>query len=140
MSATRGLYTPEVLATAMELADYPWDAALPLHGSARSRTCGSAIDMALETDGSGNIVRAAVRPHACAIGQAAAALFLRGATGKDLSAIEAARDTMAAWLTGGDTLPDWPGTALLEPARAHKARHPAILLAWDAALAALRAA
>ncbi|MFN3470412.1 MAG: iron-sulfur cluster assembly scaffold protein [Novosphingobium sp.] len=140
MGASRGLYTPEVLATAMELADHPWNDALPLRGTARSRTCGSVIDLALATDDNGGITRAGVRPHACAIGQAAAALFLRSAAGKDASAIAAARDAIALWLSGADRLPDWPGLALLEPARAHSARHPAILLAWDAALDALGAA
>lgn len=138
MNASRGLYTPEVLATAMELAGYPWDDTWPLRGIARSRTCGSMIELALEADGHGAIVRIGARPHACAIGQAAAALFLRSAAGNDAAAIAAARDAIAEWLSGGDDFPDWPGLALLEPARAHSARHPAILLAWDAALDALR--
>ncbi len=48
-----------------------------------------------------------------------------------------ARQALAAWLTNDGAMPDWPGIALLEPARGYPARHGAILLAWDAALDAL---
>lgn len=137
--SSRGLYTPEILATAMELAAFPWDEALPHKGSARSRSCGSAMDLALGTDGEGHITGIAARPHACAVGQAAAALFLRNATGLDRAEIAASRDAIAQWLAGHCERPAWPGIALLEPALAYPARHAAILLAWDAALDALGA-
>jgi NifU-like protein involved in Fe-S cluster formation len=53
----------------------------------------------------------------------------------------AARAGLAAYLKGeGELLPDWPGIALLAPARAYPARHASILLAFDAAIAALDAA
>ncbi|MFN3456531.1 MAG: iron-sulfur cluster assembly scaffold protein [Novosphingobium sp.] len=139
MSA-RGLYTPEILAAAMGLADYPWEESLPFQGAARSRSCGSAIELGVSLDAAGNIDRIALRPHACAVGQAAASIFARSANGRNSADIAAARNALAHWLADEGAEPDWPGIALLAPARAYPARHAAILLAWDAALAALSAA
>ncbi len=136
-SRGRGLYTPEVLTAAMELAAYPWREDMPYIGTARSRSCGSTIDLALATNASGAITALAVRPHACAIGQAAAAQFVRGATGQTRASIADARKSLALWLAGEGDQPDWPGLGLLDSARAYPARHGAILLAWDAALDAL---
>lgn len=136
--ATRvGLYTPEMLAAATELASYPWDEALPLRGHARSPACGSSIALALALDGQGRIGALGIRPHACAVGQAAASLFVRHAAGLGRTEVAAARKAIAAWLEGEGGTPDWPGIDLLAPARAYPARHAAILLAWDAALGAL---
>ncbi|MES2302589.1 MAG: iron-sulfur cluster assembly scaffold protein [Pseudomonadota bacterium] len=137
MSAGRGLYTPEMLGAAMELTAYPWNDALPLKGSARSRSCGSAIEMALLLDDAGAIVTLAIKPHACAVGQAAAARFAASAAGRNAAQITTARAELAEWLGGSDQKPDWPGIELLEPARVYPARHGAILLAWDAAIAAM---
>lgn len=136
-SAARVLYTPEMLGAAAALADWPLGGDLPLHGEARSRSCGSAIVLGLALDQAGRIARIGLRPHACAVGQAAASVFAAHAIGLDRAAIAAARRGIAAWLAGESEAPDWPGFALLAPARAYPARHAAILLAWDAALAAL---
>jgi NifU-like protein involved in Fe-S cluster formation len=74
---------------------------------------------------------------ACAVGQAAAAIFARHAVGTSPAEIAAAREAMARWLGEGGAPPVWPGIAALAAARVYPARHGAILLAWDAALAAL---
>lgn len=139
MSAGRGLYTPDILALAMELTASPWDESLLHKGTARSRSCGSTIDLALNTDAAGAITAIGLRPHACAVGQAAAALFTRSAKGRDLANIEESRTAISQWLAGKASRPDWPGLESLEAARAYPARHGAILLAWDAALDALAA-
>lgn len=136
MSA-RGLYTPEILAKAMELARHPWSDDAPLRGSANSRSCGSSIELSLSTDEDGRISRIGVRPHACAIGQAAAALFAASGVGRDRDEVATARSHLADWLGGTGPMPDWPGIALLGPALTYPARHAAILLPWDAALVAL---
>ncbi|MDF8331908.1 iron-sulfur cluster assembly scaffold protein [Novosphingobium cyanobacteriorum] len=136
-SGARALYTPEILAAAAGLAAFPWDEALPLQGDARSRSCGSTIAMALSLDGEGRIMRIGLRPHACAVGQAAAHAFATGAVGRNREHIAAARAQIGAWLAGDGPLPDWPGLHLIEAARDYPGRHGAIVLAWDAALAAL---
>ena len=131
------LYSPEILAAAVGLADFPIDSSLPLSGEARSRSCGSTLTLALALDGQGRIVRTGCRAQACAVGQAAAHVFAVAAAGRTAEEVATARQSLAAWLTAAGPLPDWPGIGLLEPARNYPARHGAILLAWDAALAAL---
>jgi NifU-like protein involved in Fe-S cluster formation len=93
--------------------------------------------MALSVDAAEQVVQIGIRPHACAVGQAAAHVFAMRATGLTRAEISAARIDLAAWLTGDGPAPAWPGIELIEPARTYPARHGAILLAWDAALAAL---
>lgn len=132
MSATT-LYTPEVLGLATGLAGYGWDDSLPFQGSARSRSCGSAITLGLSTDADRRIADVAIRSQACAIGQAAAAIFAQGAQGRDAADIRAAYDGMTKWLSGDAPMPDWPGLAAIAPARDYPGRHAAILLAWQAA-------
>ena len=139
MNAPRAvtLYTPAVLAAATGLSAWPWDEALAFKGQARSRTCGSVLAMGLGLDGAGHIVAIGIRAHACAIGQAAAQAFAKGATGQNRTAIAAARAALGDWLAGEGGLPDWPGLDVIAPARAYPSRHGAIVLAWDAALDAL---
>lgn len=136
MNAAR-LYTPQVLASAVSLARFPMNDALPLRGSARSASCGSTLEIGLALDGTGRVEAIGVAAQACAIGQAAAALFAEGAAGRDSAQLAATADDMRAWLAGQGGMPDWRGIALIEPARAYPARHGAIMLAWDAALRAL---
>lgn len=130
------LYTPELLALAVSLADYPFAAEAAFSGSARSATCGSTVAFSAALDGA-QVVQPGLRVTACAVGQAAAAIFAAQAGGRSRSELAAARRAIAEWLTSGGPLPDWPGIAVLEPARAYPGRHGAVLLAWDAALAAL---
>ena len=130
------LYTPAILALAVELADYPLDN-LPQRGEAHLRVCGSRVIVGTDSDEARRIGRVGAQVTACAIGQAAAALFLRSAPGRDASEIAAALVAIEAWLAGSGAEPSWPNIAELEPARAYPARHAAILLPWKAALAAL---
>jgi NifU-like protein involved in Fe-S cluster formation len=131
------LYTPELLALAVSLARWPLDEGAQYRGDARAAVCGSTVTFSCSLDAKGAICAPGLRVSACAVGQAAAALFIAHAAGLDRGQIAAAHDRIAAWLTDGGDVPDWPGFAVLEPARAYPARHGAILLAWNAALAAL---
>ena len=133
----RALYTPAILELAMELANYPVNADFAHRGEAASRVCGSRVAIGLNTDRDGRIERIGAKVTACAIGQAASALFLRSARGLDAAALNAAQRSIAAWLAGADPVPEWEGIAVLDAARSYPARHPAILLPWNAALAAL---
>jgi NifU-like protein involved in Fe-S cluster formation len=137
MASAATLYTPEVLALATGLAAFPWREDLPLRGEARSQTCGSSIALSLSQHADGAIDVVAVKAHACAIGQAAAAIFARSASGNQRQAIEQAERALALWLAGMGPRPDWPGIAAIAAAVSYPARHGAIMLAWRAALAAL---
>ena len=135
MSST-ALYNTEVLALATSLADYPLTSFLPLRGSARAATCGSTIGLGLAVDSTGRITSAGLHAQACAIGQAAAAIFAAAAPGKNRREIESSVTGIEQWLAGG-ALPHWPGMTAIAAARDYPARHGAILLAWRAALVAL---
>lgn len=137
MSGAAKLYTPELLALTLRLADYPWNAAFPLQGDARSPSCGSTLSLGLECDRQGAISALGLRAQACAVGQAAAAIFAGAAKGKDRAAIAVAEAELRKWLGSIETRPDWPCIEALEPARAYPGRHGAILLPWTAALRAL---
>jgi NifU-like protein involved in Fe-S cluster formation len=132
------LYTPAVLAAATGLAAWPWDDALPFVGQARSRTCGSTITLGLALDTTGAVSAIGIRAHACAIGQASANAFASGAIGQTRAQITAARAGLGAWLAGEGELIPWPGLDVIVPARLLSSRHGAIVLAWDAALEALK--
>lgn len=138
MTAPARLYTPELLARTLRLAEFPMTGSFPLEGEARSATCGSTLRLGLDQGPDGRITRLGMKAQACAVGQAAAALFADRAIGRTASEIEEAAGQIRAWLANADAArPDWPGIGLLDPARAFPARHGAILLAWDAALRAL---
>ena len=136
MSAAR-LYTPELLALAVDLARWPRIPDATLHGEARSPTCGSTLAMDLGLDPDGRIGTLGMAVRACAIGQASAAIFARSVEGRRPEEIAQSLARIEAWLAGEAPLPEWPGLAQVEPAQAYPARHGAMLLPWKAALAAL---
>jgi NifU-like protein involved in Fe-S cluster formation len=138
VSGAAKLYSPEVLALATSLSNYPLSEALPLRGFARAPLCGSTLELGLSLDGQGRIDGLGLKVHACAIGQASAALFTTSATAKDRSEIARFLAELETWLTNDQAaLPAWPGLDAIAAARAYPARHGAILLPWKAALAAL---
>ena len=131
------LYTPAVLALATSLAGWPLGPDLPLVGEARAASCGSRLRLGLALDARGRITQVGVAAQACAVGQAAAALFAAAAAGRDGAEVARASAALEAWLAGTAPLPDWPGLAAIEAAQAFPARHGAVMLAWHAATAAL---
>ena len=142
MASAATLYTPEVLALATSLAAFPLDEALPLRGEARSLRCGSSLTLGLALTPDGTIARVGLAAHACAVGQAAAAIFARAAVGLTAVDVAGAEAAIAAWLDAANRgeslpLPDWPGLAVLAPAAAFPARHGALSLSWRAAALAL---
>ncbi|MEO6388544.1 MAG: iron-sulfur cluster assembly scaffold protein [Croceibacterium sp.] len=137
MSGAQRLYTPELLALAVELARVPPLTRAALHSEARSPTCGSTLAVDLVADASGTITQLGLRVRACAIGQAAAAIFARHAVGNTSASIAQVLSGLEAWLGGEGELPNWPDLAMIAPAREYPARHGAILLPWKAAAAAL---
>ena len=133
-SRAPALYSTELLALAIELADYPFDAAAPAIGHARSRSCGSVIDL---SSSGGSLDDLGLRVSACAVGQASAAIFARESSGMDAAAVAAMVENLGEWLQDQAPSSILPRLELLEPARPHLGRHEAILLPWRAALDAL---
>jgi NifU-like protein involved in Fe-S cluster formation len=133
MSATR-LYTADILGLATGLARYPWNPDFPLQAEARSKACGSAIRLGLLLDTDGAIETVAVRSQACAIGQAAAAIFADAAKGMTGAQIHDAGSAIARWLRDEAEMPGWPGLDAIATARDYPARHGALMLPWNAAM------
>lgn len=131
------LYTPRLLSLSAQLADFPFDAPFDLSAEARSRTCGSMLELGLDFDEAAKVDRIGMQVSACAVGQSSAAVLALSAKGRapaDFTAVHAAIKT---WLAGDGSLPDWPGFDALEPALDHPGRHGALLLPWNAAVQAL---
>ncbi len=104
----------------------------------RSPVCGSRIEVDICCDEGDAISAIAFRANACALGQASAAILRRNATGHDRQSLEQVRVGLADCLKGEVDAPAiWSDLATLEVARDYPARHAAILLPYDAVLAAL---
>lgn len=106
-----------------------------------SKLCGSRIvvDVAVRD---GRVSDFAQDVHACALGQAAAAILGAQAIGADLAEIETARDALKAMLKNGAPAPSgrFSDLAVLEPVKDYPARHASTMLAFEAAAAAVREA
>lgn len=131
------LYTPAMLSLATELANYPLIGEWPHKAAARSRTCGSTVELGLALVNDRTVDGIGMKISACAIGQASAALLARSIRGKSPQDIRAIRDEIEIWLGGEGDLPAWPDIELIAAARESKGRHGALLLSWNAAVDAL---
>lgn len=131
------LYSGQILALA---ADIPHAGRLDAPQASvkkRSPLCGSTVTVDLVVEG-GRITDFAQNVRACALGQASAAVLGAAVIGLGRDAIAAGREALLAMLTEDGPTPPTPfeGLEALRPARAYRNRHPSILLAWDATLAA----
>lgn len=131
------LYSRQILALA---ADIPHAGKLADPAASvkkRSPLCGSTVTVDLTVE-NGRIAQFAQTVRACALGQASASVLGRSVIGCDRATIAAARAALLAMLTSDGPTPPTPfeGLEVLRPAATYKNRHPSILLAWDATLAA----
>lgn len=127
------LYNAEILRLAADGAAFGRLAGAQASVEKRSPVCGSRVTVDLTLDPGGRVAAVGMLVRACALGQAAAALFAAHAAGRDAGELAAARDELAAWLAGAGDLPAWPGLGVFAPALPHHARHPSIRLAFEAA-------
>ena len=138
---TRTLYTTEVLRLAASLSE---PHALDHEdgcAEVRSPTCGSRVRLTVQLDEDRRVERLSMQVHACAFGQASAALVERHSYGRTHAEVSDAMLEISRWLADEhDDASAWPGMETLEPARSRKARHGAILLPFRALLAAMDAA
>ncbi|MBA3677122.1 MAG: iron-sulfur cluster assembly scaffold protein [Sphingosinicella sp.] len=130
---TGALYNRDILRLA---ASIPHQGRLPNAEASvekRSPVCGSRIIVDVMVDERGRVSRLGQEVKACALGQASASLMGAHAVGRDAAELAIARDALSAFLAGETDHPgDWPGLELLREARPFKARHPSILLAFEA--------
>ncbi|MEY2884197.1 MAG: hypothetical protein RL490_1921 [Pseudomonadota bacterium] len=131
------LYNTRILRLAAMTADAVRLAAPQGSATKVSPVCGSKVSADVDLDAAGRIAAHGQEVRACALGQAAATLVAAEITGKTRNDLASTRAALADWLAGrSETVPDWPGFDVFAPARPHRARHPSILLALDAAIAA----
>jgi NifU-like protein involved in Fe-S cluster formation len=103
----------------------------------RSPLCGSRIQADVVTDAEGILRALALRANACALGQASAAILTQNAVGTAITDVAKLRDGVAQALQRAGDMPScWPELALLAAACDYPSRHAAILLPYDAILAA----
>ncbi len=132
------LYTTEILRLAASLGEAHALDRVDGCAQLRSPTCGSRIETAVQLE-DGRVAALSQQVHACAFGQASAALVEVRAIGCSADELEAAAAQLASWLSGHGAEPPWEMTALA-PARSRAARHGAILLPLRAVLAAIASA
>ncbi|HKC03139.1 MAG TPA: iron-sulfur cluster assembly scaffold protein [Sphingomicrobium sp.] len=133
------LYTTEILRLATSLNEPRALDREDGRAELRSTTCGSRVVTAVQLDGEGRVEALSQQVHACAFGQASAALLERSAVGRGRADLQLALDEFASWLDGCEAALAWPGLGALAPARSRRSRHGAILLPFRALLAAIEA-
>jgi NifU-like protein involved in Fe-S cluster formation len=133
------LYTTEILRLAASLPEPATLDRVDGVAEQRSPTCGSTVRIELQLDEQGRVAALSQQVSACAFGQASAALLASGAPGRGPDELAEAIEQLSAWLAGEREDPgSWPGLSALAPARTRRSRHAAILLPFNALLAALR--
>ncbi|MGE5562742.1 MAG: iron-sulfur cluster assembly scaffold protein [Bacillota bacterium] len=135
------LYTTDILRLAASLQEERQLEREDGRAELRSPTCGSRITMLVELDDDRRVRMISQRVHACAFGQASAALVQQHAVGRAHDEVADALVTISRWLAQEqEEAGNWPGIDVLAPARPRKGRHGAILLPFRALLAAIESA
>ena len=135
------LYTTEILRLAASLQEPHELEREDGRAELRSPTCGSRVSLAVQLDDDRRVERLSMEVHACAFGQASAALVERHSRGRTHDEVAEAMLALSRWLAGqADSDCGWPDIATLAPARSRRSRHGAILLPFRALLAAIEAA
>ena len=133
------LYTRDILRLAASIPGQKSFAEMGDAAVLRSATCGSRVAMRVTLDEAGRVASLEQAVEACAFGQAAAALVGAGAIGMTGAEAAAAVAGVERWLDE-DVAEPWPGVGVLNPARARRGRHGAILLPFRALVGAIEAA
>ncbi len=138
---TTPLYTTDILRLAASTANVGRLSEAQGTAQKRSAICGSTVVVDICVDSQGCVSAVGMEIRACALGQASAALMSASCLGKSVEQLESARDELAGWLSGDRrTAGDWPGLNIFAPALPKTARHPAIMLAFEAVAEAARVA
>jgi NifU-like protein involved in Fe-S cluster formation len=135
------LYSDRILALA---ANMPRAGRLAAPGASSEKTsklCGSTVIVDLSVQ-DGRVIDFAQDVRACALGQASAAVLGAHVVGASAGEVELARNALHAMLKGGGAPPEgrFADLSVLQPVKDYPARHASTLLAFEAALEAVRMA
>ena len=135
------LYSAKILTLAANMPRAGRLAAPQATAERTAKLCGSTIIVDVILDAAGHVADFAQDVRACALGQAAAAVLGDHVIGADLADIEQARDALRDMLKADGPAPDgrFSDLAVLAPVKDYPARHASTLLAFEAAVAAVRA-
>lgn len=135
------LYSERILALAAGISHLGRLDAADGTAMKRSPLCGSTVTIDVKL-ADGRVSDFAQDVKACALGQASAAVLAADVVGRTRDEIAAGRESLKALIKEDGPIPPAPFGELenLRPARDYKNRHASILLAWDAALAAIDSA
>ena len=135
------LYSARILKLAADMPRAGRLAAPDASSEKIAKLCGSKITVDV-TLADGRVSDFAQEVRACALGQAAAAVLGANVIGADLAEIEVARDALRDMLKANGPAP--PGRfselSVLEVVKEYPARHASTLLAFEAAVEAVRTA
>lgn len=138
---TAPLYTTEILRLAASLKGARELDRIDGGAELRSPTCGSRVRIAVQLDRDRRVEAISQVVHACAFGQASAALLERHAIGRAHDEVSEGLVLLSRWLAcEQDDAEGWPGLVTLAPARTKLGRHGAILLPFRTLLAAIESA
>ncbi len=131
------LYNTAILRLAATIPHHERLAAPQATSRKVSPVCGSRVTADVVLDASGRVAGFGQEVRACALGQASASILGAAVIGRSAAELRAAHGALAAFLAGEADVPEgWVALDIFRPARAYKARHPSILLAFDAAASA----
>jgi NifU-like protein involved in Fe-S cluster formation len=136
------LYSAKILTLAANMPRAGRLAAPQASAERTARLCGSTITVDVALDAAGHVADFAQDVRACALGQASAAILGENVIGADLAQIEQARDALRDMLKTEGPAPTgrFADLAVLAPVKDYPARHASTLLAFEAAVDAVRAA
>ena len=135
------LYSSKILKLAANMPHAGRLAAPDASAEKVSKLCGSKITVDVVVK-DGKVADFAQDVKACALGQAAAAVLGEHVVGASLSEIEVARDALRAMLKVDGPPPQgrFSELSVLEPVKDYPARHTSTMLAFEAAVEAVRMA
>ncbi len=135
------LYSDRILALAANMPRAGRLAAPHASSEKTSKLCGSTVIVDVSV-ADGRVTDFAQDVRACALGQASAAVLGENVIGASVQEIELARDALSAMLKRDGAPPGgrFADLAVLQPVKDYPARHASTLLAFEAALEAVRMA
>jgi NifU-like protein involved in Fe-S cluster formation len=133
-----GIYNRGVLDLAGNLSRLGRLDAPDASATAQSRLCGSTVTVDLKMDGD-RVADFAHEVHACALGQASAAVMAKTIVGATEAELRTVREEMRRMLKEHGPPPGgrFVELAVLEPVREYKPRHASTMLTFDAVVEAL---